>query len=195
MAESSASGNSSQSKSLMWMMVGFFVGVAVLLGAGFVLMSRVVRSIGLSAASDDKNTVRTAAGSYRLQQADQVGPGLPVYPRGALELPDAASAGTSIKDAQNGVKVSTYHTNDIRDFVDNWYSQHLSSEFKRRDSGDNPALEIFRNAHIADSDTVFVAERGEQIRIVALSIDEGGTKISLIHMNKSPAPGSSGSRE
>jgi hypothetical protein len=191
MAASSASGNSSQSKSLLWMMVGFFAGLAVLLGGGFLLVNRVVRSVGLSAASGNKDTVHTPSGSFRLQKQDQVGPGLPVYPHASLELPDSSSAAATIKEAQNGVSVSTYHTADIRDAVDNWYSQHLSPEFKRRDAGEKPAPDIFKEASVSDSDIAFVAERGLQIRIVALSLDEAGTRISLIRIDKSPAPTSS----
>jgi hypothetical protein len=186
-----ASGNSSQSKSLLWMMIGFFIGLLILVGGGFLLVNRVVRSYELSAGSSNKNTVHTPSGSFRLQKQDQVGPGLPVYPRASLELPDGSSTANTIKEAQNGVTVATYHATDIRDFVDNWYSQHLSSEFKRRDSGEKPLPEIFKDANVADSDIAFVAERGSQIRIVALSIDEGGTKISLIRVDKSPAPTSS----
>jgi len=182
MAESSASADS---KSLLWMMLGFFIGITILLGGGFLLVSRVVRSVALSAASSDKNTVHTPGGNFRLQKQDQVGPGLPVYPRASLELPEASSAGVSIKQAEKGVSVSTYHTADLRDFVDNWYSQHLSPEFKRRDSGDKPLPEIFKDANVSDSDIAFVAERGAQTRIVALSLDEGGTKISLIRVDKS----------
>jgi hypothetical protein len=84
-----------------------------------------------------------------------------------------------------------YHTADLRDFVDNWYSQHLSPEFKRRDSGDKPIPDVFKDANVADSDIAFVAERGAQTRIVALSMDEGGTKISLIRVDKTPAAASS----
>lgn len=188
MAESSASGNSSQSKSLLYMMLGFFIGTTILLGGGFLLVSRVVRSLAISAASNDRDTVHTAGGSFRLQKKDQVGPGLPVYPHGSLELPEASSAAASIRQAQNGVNISTYHTADLRDFVDNWYSQHLSPEFKRRDSGDKPVPEIFKDANVADSDIAFVAERGAQARIVALSLDEGGTKITLIRIDRSTAP-------
>jgi hypothetical protein len=190
MAESSASGNSSQSKSLLWMMVGFFIGLLILVGGGFLLVNRVVRSFGLSAGSN-KNTVHTPTGSFRLQKQDQVGPGLPVFPRASLELPDGSSTAAAIKEAQNGINVSTYHATDIRDYVDNWYSQHLSPEFKRRDSGEKPLPEVFKDANVSDSDIAFVAERGSQVRIVALSIDEGGTKIALIRVDKSPAPTSS----
>jgi hypothetical protein len=177
------------------MMVGFFAGIALLMGGALVLVSRVVRSVGLSAASYDRNTVHTPGGSYRLQKQDQVGPGLPLYPRASLELPDASSAGAAIKQAQNGVNVSTYHTSDMRDFVDNWYSQHLSPEFKRRDSGQQPVPDIFKDANVSDSDIAFVAERGDQMRIVTLSLDEGGTKISLIRVDKTPAATSSSPKE
>ena len=191
MAESSASGNSSQSKSLLYMMVGFFVGITILLGGALLLVSKVINSVALSINASDRNTVHTQGGSFRLQNQDQVGPGLPVYPRASLELPEASSVGTSMRQAESGVSVSAYHTVDLRDFVDNWYSQHLSPEFKRRDSGDKPVPEIFKDTNVSDSDIAFVAERGAQIRIVALSLDEGGTKISLIRVDKSSAANSS----
>ena len=184
MAEGSTSGNSSSSKSLMWMMIGLFTGLAVLLAGGLFLASRVVRSMGLSAASA-KDTVRTPGGSFRLEKETEVGPGLPVYPRSSLVVPDDDAAAAAIKQAQNGIQISTYHTTDTRDFVDEWYSKHLSPEFTRRDAGDKPVPAIFSDARVSDSDIAFVAEREQMVRIVALSLDSGGTKISLIRFSKS----------
>jgi hypothetical protein len=192
MAGSSVSGNSSPSKSLMWMAVGFFACVGVLLVGGFALVHRVVRTVGLTAATGNKDTVYTPSGSFRLEKQDSVGPGLPVYPHGSLELPDATAAATTIQQAQNGVSVAVYHTADDRDFVDNWYSQHLGPEFKRREVGEALFPDIFKEAGVSDSDTAFAGERGAQIRIVALSLDGGGTKISLIRVDRAPAPTSSG---
>jgi hypothetical protein len=184
MAEGSVSGNSSSSKSLMWMMIGLFIGLAVLLAGGLFLASRVVRSMGLSAASA-RDTVRTRGGSFRLEKETDVGPGLPLYPRSSLVVPDDDSAGAAIKQAQNGIQTSTYHTTDTRDFVDEWYSKHLSPEFTRRDAGDKTVPAIFNDARVSDSDIAFVAEREQMVRIVALSLDSGGTKISLIRFSKS----------
>jgi hypothetical protein len=184
MAEGSVSGNSSSSKSLMWMMIGLFIGLAVLLAGGLFLASRVVRSMGLSAASA-RDTVRTPGGSFRLEKETEVGPGLPVYPRSSLVVPDDDAAAAAIKQAQNGIQISTYHTTDTRDFVDEWYSKHLSPEFTRRDAGDKPVPAIFSDARVSDSDIAFVAEREQMVRIVALSLDSGGTKISLIRFSKS----------
>jgi hypothetical protein len=191
MAEGSSSGNSSSSKSLMWMMIGLFTGLAMLLAGGLFLASRVVRSMGLSAASA-KDTVRTPGGSFRLERETEVGPGLPVYPRSSLVVPDDDTAGAAIKQAQNGIETSTYHTTDTRDFVDSWYTKHLSPEFTRRDAGDKPVPAIFSDTRVSDNDIAFVAEREQMVRIVALSLDSGGTKISLIRFSKT-SPASAGS--
>jgi hypothetical protein len=184
MAEESSSGNSSSSKSLMWMMIGLFTGLAILLASGLFVASRVVGSMGLSAARA-KDTVHTPGGSFRLEKETEVGPGLPVYPRSSLIVPDDAAAGAAVKQAQSGIETSTYHTNDTRDFVDEWYSKHLSPEFTRRDAGEKPVPAILSEVSVSDNDIVFVAERGQMVRIAALSAESGGTRISLIKFSKS----------
>ena len=188
MAQGSTSGNSSSSKSLMWMMIALFAGLAVLLAGGLFVASRVIRSMGLTAANA-MNTVRTPGGSLRLEKEGEMGPGLPVYPRSSLVLPDDSTSATAVKQARNGIETSTYHTTDTRDFVDEWYGKHLSPEFTRRDAGDKPVPAIFSDVRVSDNDIAFVAEREQTVGIVALSLDSGGTKISLIRFSKSsPAP-------
>jgi hypothetical protein len=181
-----SSGNSSSSKTLLWMMVAMILCVGVLLGGGFSLSSRMVQALGIQ-ASTSRDTLRTANGTFRLEQEKQVGPGLPLYPRSSLMVPGPDSAGQAVKNLKNGVSVVTYHAPDNRDFVDSWYSQHLSPEFKRRDAAENPTPEVFRAVGVPDSDIAFVAERGEQTRIVALSLDATGTTISLIRFDKAVA--------
>jgi hypothetical protein len=73
--------------------------------------------------------------------------------------------------------------------VDSWYSKHLSPEFVRHDAGDTPVPAIFSDARVSSSDIAFVAKRDQNVRVVALSLDPGGTKISLIRFSSpSPAP-------
>ena len=184
MAQGSTSGNSSSSKSLMWMMIALFAGLAVLLAGGLFVASRVIRSMGLTAANA-MNTVRTPGGSLRLEKEGEMGPGLPVYPRSSLVLPDDSTSATAVKQSRNGIETSMYHTTDTRDFVDEWYGKHLSPEFTRRDAGDKPVPTIFSDVRVSDNDIAFVAERGQTVGIVALSLDSGGTKISLIRFSKS----------
>jgi hypothetical protein len=195
MAEGSTSGNSSSSKSLMWMMIALFAGLGILLAGALFVASRAMRSIGLSAANA-KETLRTPGGSFRLEKETEVGPGMPVYPRSSLVVPDDDTAMAAIKQAQRGFNTSTYHTVDSRDAVDSWYSKHLSPEFTRHDAGEKPVPAIFGDASVSGDDIAFMAERERLVRIVALTQDSGGTRISLIRFAKSsaasePAAGSS----
>jgi len=178
----------------MWMMVALFAGLAILLAGGLFVASKVVRSMGLAAANA-RETLRTPGGSFRLEKETEIGPGLPVYPRSSLVVPDDEAAVSAVRQARSGIETSTYHTTDTRDFVDGWYSKHLSPEFTRRDAGDKPVPAIFSDVRVSDSDIAFVAEREQMVRIVALSLDAGGTKISLIRFSKAtvaaePAPAS-----
>jgi hypothetical protein len=186
MAEGSASGNSSSSKSLMWMMVALFAGLALLLGTGVFFAGRVIKAMGLS-ASASKEVVRTPNGSLRVERETQVGPGLPVYPRGSLIVPDDADARERIKEAQENVDIVMYQTIDTRDLVDAWYQKHLSAEFTRHDAGEKATPEIYKNAHIGEDDIAFVAEREDKVRVVTLALEPNGTRISLVRLHK---PGS-----
>jgi hypothetical protein len=185
MAETSA-GESSSSKSLLWMMLAFFAGLGILLGGGMFLASRIMRTAGIS-ASMSKDTVRTPLGSFRLEKEGAVGPGLPLYPHASLVVPGEEASAEAIKNSKRGVDSVNYHSTDLRDSVDNWYVKHLGSEFQRHDAGEKPLPEIFRDVRVSDNDIAFVAERGQQVRVVALSLDATGTKISLIRFDK-PAP-------
>lgn len=185
MAKGSSSG-SSASKSLMWMMAALFIGLGALLGAGLFVASRAIHSLGLSAAGA-QDGVRTPGGTFRVQKQADVGPGMPLYPRASLLVPDDQAAAAAAKEAQGGIETSAYHTSDAHDSVESWYSQHLSPEFARHEAGDKSEPAIYSSMHISDKDVAFVAQREQMVRVVALSPDSGGTKISLIRYSK-PAP-------
>jgi hypothetical protein len=187
MSNSSSSGNSSSSRTLMWMTVALFTGFGVMMGGGLFLASRLVRAMGMAAATKTKDTVHTPIGNFRLEKEDQVGPGLPVYPRSSLELPGDDATGAALREAQNGVVTATYHTVDARDFVDRWYGEHLSPEFTRHEPDEKPQPELFRDVRVSENDIAFLAERGGQVRIVSLSVDTTGTTISLIQMHSRTA--------
>ncbi|HXY24070.1 MAG TPA: hypothetical protein VEI73_05435 [Candidatus Acidoferrum sp.] len=190
----SGSGGAPSSKSLLFMMVAMTCGVCALLAGGLLMASRVINALGLRSSSD-KTTVRTPIGDYRLEKAQQVGPGLPVYPAASLVLPGPEAARLAeVGIDQPQVVSSTYHTNASREFVLNWYLEHLSAEFARQDAGPKKLPEEFRNSHFADEDITFVGERGDQIRVVDLATDDGGTKIILLRSAKPPSPQSSSSK-
>jgi hypothetical protein len=186
MAKSASLGESSSSKSLLFMMAAMTCGVCILLGGGFLMASRVINSLALRNSSD-KATVRTPLGDFRFEKAKEMGPSLPVYPAATLVLPGREAARIPSNDNQPQVLASMYHTNSSREFVASWYLEHLSPEFVRQDSGPKNLPEAFRDTHISEDDITFVGERGEQIRLVVLALDSMGTKITLLRTAKEAA--------
>lgn len=182
----SPSGGAPASKSLLFMMIAITCGFSVLLGAGLLTASRVIRSLQLRAASD-KTTVRTPLGEFRLEKAKEVGPGLPVYPQASLVLPGEGAPVARAEGSQPQVVSSTYHTTSSREFVVNWYLEHLSAEFVRQGSGPKNVPGIFHDSHISDDDVIFVGERGDQVRVVSLASNDAGTTITLLRSAKAAA--------
>ena len=193
MGKTSSSREASSSKSLLFMMVAMICGWCALLSGGMMMASRVIRAVQLRAGSD-KSTVRTPLGDFRFEKAKQVGPGLPLYPQSELVLPGADSSRLSLSGDAAQVMYSTYHTNTSRQFVVDWYQEHLSPTFTRQDSGPKNLPAIFNNSHITDGDVAFVGERDDQVRVVALSADNTGTRITLLratNLSSTPTPTSS----
>jgi hypothetical protein len=191
MSETSA-GNSSSSKSLMFMTLALFGGFGVMLGGGLFIAKRLAQTMGLAAATGSKDTVRTPIGAFRMEKEDQVGPGLPVYPRASLEVPGEVATGKALSDSKNGVSVVTYHTDDTREFVEGWYMKHLSPEFSRHEGSEKTFPEAFHNVSIDIADIAFLAERNNNARAVTLSQDSTGTKISLTQTSSPAAPANQG---
>jgi len=183
MAQSESTGESSSSKSLFFMMAAMFCGFAILLSAGLLMTSRVIHALQLHSESD-KTIVRTPLGDYRVEKAQEVGPGLPVYPQATLVLPGGEPVHPPANVNHPQVVTSTYHTNSSREYVANWYLGHLSPEFVRQDPGPKNLPEAFQESPITEADIIFVGERGEQVRLVCLTTDDMGTKISLLRSAK-----------
>lgn len=185
---SSTSGGAPSSKSLLFMMVAMTLGFSVLLGGGLLMASRVIHTLGLRESSD-KTTMRTPLGDFRVEKAREVGPGLPVYPQATMILPGTQAAHVPQNNDLPQVVASSYYSNSSREYVANWYLEHLSPEFVRQDSGPKHLPEAFRDSHISNDDIAFVGERGDQIRVVALTQDDAGTKITLLRSSiKPPEP-------
>jgi hypothetical protein len=176
------------SKSFVWLKGAFVCGLALLLVGGMFMVSRISHALQFSAGGNEA-TVRTAAGDWRVERPSEVGPGLPVYPDSLLVLPERGSAPTAPKNNQVEVYSSIYYSTDSSDFVDDWYLKHLSPEFTRSNSPDDAGIAgILSDANISNSHISFVGERGDQVRIVAITSDSAGTKIALIRSTKHSTP-------
>jgi len=170
------------------MMIAMTCGFCILIGGGLFTASRIIQAMQMRDGSD-KSTVRTPIGDFRSLKAQQIGPGLPVYPQADLVVPGADSSHLSLHEDASQVVSSTYHTTASREFVVSWYMEHLSPEFTRQDSGPKKLPEAFHNSHIPDDDITFVGERGDQVRVVSLTADDTGTKITLLRgVNASSTP-------
>jgi hypothetical protein len=172
-------GSSYSSKSLLWMTLGLFFAMGVLLGGAFFLGGRAMRSAGLVSANDGK-TAHTPLGSLRIEREKELGPTLPLYPNGTLVIPDQHEALKQAQEARSGITRTLYQADDDPDLVDHWYQDHLTAEFKRRGPGESLMPEVFKQLNISDSTVAFLADRKGLIRVVTLVPDSRGVQITLI---------------
>jgi hypothetical protein len=175
----------SPSEWLFWVKIALSCGVALLLGGGIFMASRLGHALQFRAAGNE-TTIHTADGDWRVERPNETGPGLPVYPDAGLVLPGGNSP-TVPKNKLSDAYAANYYSSDPSEFVVNWYTKHLGPEFARANSADQEISAILRDASIADNDITFVGERGDQIRIVAIATDANGTKITLVRSTKRTA--------
>lgn len=153
-----------------------------LLVAGLFTAARLLRSMQFSSATD-KRTIRTPIGDFRLQKAGQSGPSLPLYPGATLVLPNG-NVITAVSNDQQQTLTASYHSNDPQISIVAWYTEHLDSEFVRSQADHTPFADVFRQLQIEPNAIAFLAERGDQRRVVALQQDPTGITIILVRRDK-----------
>src|SRR5579859_6112420 len=142
------SGDSSTSKSLLWMTAGLFIGLGILVGGGFYMAYRVLPAFQVQATQDNR-TLPTPAGDFQVQKPSQIGPGLPVYPQASLLLPMEDGHPATSATLPSDMVSTSYYASDSRSLVDSWYRDHLSPEFVRQDAGQDPLPDILRDAQVS----------------------------------------------
>lgn len=179
----SARGSSSSSKSLLWMMLALFGGVAILLGGGLFLGSRLINALRMQ-DSGNKATVHTPAGDIRVQKPGEGSSGMPVYPHASLVLPREGATPQPPESGDFEVHATSYFTTDSRLLVEEWYGQHLSADFVRHGTQASPLPDQYKDLRISKDDVAFAAEHGNQLRVVVLIEENDGTSIRIFHLAK-----------
>ena len=183
MADTASTKDSSASKSLLWMMLALFGGVALLLGGGLFLASRIINALKLQ-DTGTKATMHTPAGDIRVKKPGEGASGTPVYPHASLVLPHESATPEQKESSEFEVHTTSYFTTDSRLLVDEWYVQHLSADFVRHGPQDPPLPEQYNDLHIPRDDVAFAVEHGDQLRVVVLVEEDDGTSIRLVHLAK-----------
>jgi hypothetical protein len=114
--------------------------------------------------------------------------GLPVYP-GAARLEKEKSDGNanielSYNDKGVGLAVETYHTDDDLDEVADWYQKQLGANFRKETPRTSKHADDDNVSFDSKADIAFVDDKGNHARVVALTKDDDGVKINLVHVGK-----------
>jgi hypothetical protein len=185
MAQTSGAG-SSYSKYVFWMMVALFCAIGIILGVAIHFSSRLLSSMGTRSGSDNL-TVHTPTADFRVEKLNDIGPALPLYPHAVLLLP-GTNAGEAMPQRRHAqLQTTTYYTEDTRELVDSWYLQHLGSEFVRQNVGDPQAPDELTEVAVPTDSVVFIGKRGDQVRMVTLTSNSSGTRITQVRFTKRQA--------
>lgn len=183
MAQSSTAGRSASS---LWMMAALVCAMGILFGAGILISSRVLSSMAPPPGSNSL-TAHTPTADLRVEDRNEIGPGLPLYPRAALLL-SGANTGEALPHAKHaGSQMTTYYTEDVPPLVDDWYLQHLSGEFVRHKVGEPQSPAELDEISAPIDSVAFLGRRGNQVRMVTLTSNSTGTRITLVRFGKPSA--------
>jgi hypothetical protein len=165
---------------VIWILAIVGGGFVVLVLAGLLLASLFIRSVHVSETGKQVE-IDTPAGALRVN-GDQTHPtGLPVYPGAkprdsqgaAVEL--SAASGASL-----GIATEKYLAPGDLGEVSEWYKQKLGPSYRREEHGSATHRE-----HVSsDADVAYVYEKGDNVRIVALTKKSDGIEIELVRIGK-----------
>jgi hypothetical protein len=80
--------------------------------------------------------------------------------------------------------VEMYHTDDDLDEVADWYQKQLGTNFRKETPRDSKEHSDDDNLY-SKADIAFVDDKGgNHARVVALTKDDDGVKINLVHVGK-----------
>jgi hypothetical protein len=171
---------------VLWWVLGLFLAGVVILGLGGLLIATyVLKDVVQVRETAGQVEVQTPAGSIKVDKTAPPDPGLPVYP-GATTAESGATVEITAPDEEDSLHVTAarYRTTDPIEKVDEWYQEKLGSEFTREGPGVARRKRDILGISVKSSDTAYISEKDDTLRVVALERKGLYTEIALARIGK-----------
>ncbi len=165
----------------LWWILGF-AGAAVILFivGGLLIAGLIVRNVRVG-HKEQRVEVRTPVGDFSVASTPAKDVGLPVYP-GAMPVESGKNVELGLPDEQGiGIAAAKYRSSDPVDKVDAWYRAHLGPGFRRETGDKNGNIRVHG---IMTEGVAYVAEKGDDVRVVAISNKSGEVELALLRIGK-----------
>ncbi|MGD0306374.1 MAG: hypothetical protein ABSC71_16225 [Candidatus Acidiferrales bacterium] len=173
----------------VWWILGIVVGgILLMIIFGLALAGMFLHRVHVQ-NSEKKVDIQTPVGEFKVDTDGSRHTGLPVYPGASLRSDKDGNAHVelSLDDAGVGLAIETYQTDDDLGEVDAWYKKQLGPSFRRETPKSSGTHHHDHDDFEADADVAYTDDRGEGARVVALTKQDGGVRINLVHVGKREA--------
>lgn len=165
----------------LWWVLGFAGAALILLIVGGLAIARLVVKNVRVAHKGQQVEVATPVGDFSVTSTPAKDVGLPVYP-GATPVEPGKNVELGLPEEEGvGIAAAKYCSTDPLGRVDAWYRGHLGPEFRRETGDKNGNIRVHG---IMTEGVAYVAEKGDDVRVVAMSKKLGGIEIALLRIGK-----------
>ena len=169
-----------KSGSLIPWILGLFAAGVVILGLVALVTVRYIFS-GSQIRRQGRNVeISTPLGDLKVQHGARTG--LPEYPGAGEERESASVELTAPTEDKLEIIAGHFFTSDPLSKVDAWYGKTLGSDFEREGPGEKHRIRNFPHVYIQSSETAFVSDLKDTVRLVILKERSGGVEIKLLHI-------------
>jgi hypothetical protein len=171
-----------RSGSLIPWLLGMIGAGVVILGLFAFATVRFILREGTIRKQGRQVTISTPLGELKVDHGAE--PGLPKYPGASIEKESASVELTAPTDDKLEIIAAHYFTSDALDRVDAWYGRTLGNDFEREGSGEKRTINNSHipYLHIESSETAYVSDRKDIVRLVVLNERPGGVEIKLVRI-------------
>lgn len=164
---------------LLWLLGILGAGVAILCVVTFAIVTFFMHGSRFEKQGRHVS-ITTPLGGLELKQG--ANPGLPKYPGATDEKQSGSFALTGMDDEKLEIIAAHYSTSDPLAQVDSWYGKTLGSAFERKGPGENKTIREYPHTEIHSSETAYVSDHNDIVRLVVLNPKASGVEIKLVRI-------------